>query len=201
MSTTIDLSALDRLQDGLRRIVNPDATDLMLNWMRVIDEDNRRGILAAQDRDGFPLAPVTYRPLKYSPSKSLKPTAAQRSGAKANARKGAFLGVAATAYGNLTSAEYRRLGGPPLAPRGPFSRVIANLKTGWAREGTNWVAFGYWDQVLDRNGRPFLHYHFVGSGRLPRRDLRGLRPEGVRRATEALRNWARLLVRQAFGEA
>ena len=196
MSTTLDTSGLDRLRDGLARIANPDATDLMVQWEIIIDRDNREGILQGLDKDGVAMVPVKYRPKPPGP---VKLTKTQRGGARANARKGAFLGLASAGLGNLTSSEYRLLGGPPLAPRGQFSRVITNLKTGHGREGANWYAMGYWDEVVSTKGVPFLRFHFDGRGHLPRRDLRGIRPAGVAKATEALRNWARLLVRQAFG--
>lgn len=200
MPTTLDLTGLDKVQAGFTQLINPNAEDLMARWKLVIEQDNRQGILAGLDKNGVPMIPVTYRPLVYSPHTRLTPTKAQRGGAKANARRGAFLGLGAAAYGNLTSAEYRMLGGPPLAPRGQFSRVVTNLLTDHGRDANGqWYAMGYWDEVLSNAGIPFLHYHFQGSGRLPIRDLTGLRPAGREKALEALRNWARLTIREAFG--
>jgi hypothetical protein len=200
----LDLTALEHLADGFRRLIDPDCTPLMVHWEQVIDADNRKGVLQGLDKDGVPMAPVKYRPRPPGPR---KPTKAQRGGQRANAKKGGFLGLGATAYGNLTSSEYRLLGGPPLAPRDQFSRVITNLKTGHGREGGNWYAMGYWDEVLDRKGHPFLHWHFHGASgggkkrnvTLPKRDLRGVRPDGRAKALDALRNFARLLIRQTFG--
>jgi hypothetical protein len=225
MPTRLDLSGLDHVRAKLQKIADPDATDLMISWMKIIDDDNRKGVLAGLDKDGVPMVPVTYRPkltaAQYSKAKwwkaptgqmhfGLRPNRSQRSGATAGARKGRYLpnSMAGGNYGNLTSSEYRTLGGPPLAPRDQFSRVITNLHTTYARTGPldmNWLAFGYWEEVVDTNGQPFLRYHFDGAnggGRrhnvfLPRRDLRGVRPEGVEKARAALRNWARLLIRQA----
>lgn len=213
MPTILDTSGLDRISEGLRKLGDPDATDLMVTWMNVIDDDNRKGILAGLDKDGVPMAPVTYRPRAYSPIKRLKPTKEQRLGQRANAKRGAYIfgsRLAEEGYGNLTSAEYRMLGGPPLAPRGQFSRVVTNLKTTYGRTGPldmQWYAAGYWDEVLDRQGKPFLQYHFNGStggGKrrnvtLPKRDLRGVRPGGIEKAMKAMAAWARLLLRQAFG--
>lgn len=197
MSTTLDTSGLDRLMAGLRKLGDFDATLLMERWKSVIDEDNRRGILQGTDKDGVAMVPVKYRP---KPSGPRKPTKGQRGGLRANARKGAFLGLgAAGPHGNLASSEYRLLGGPPLAPRDQFSRVITNLKTGYAREGGSWVAFGYWDEVVSTKGVPFLRFHFEGTGRLPRRDLRGVRPQGVQKALQSLRAFAKDLLRLAFG--
>jgi hypothetical protein len=47
-------------------------------------------------------------------------------------------------------------------------------------------------------GIPFLRYHFNGDGRLPRRDLRGVRPAGIEKMRAAMNNWIRLEIRQAF---
>lgn len=212
MSTqTVDTSAVDKAMDGLRALGDPDATDLMVRWMVIIDDDNRRGVLAGTDKDGEPLIPVTYRPRPPGPLEANK---AQRHARRANAKKGVYQGMigpwGGAGAGNLTSAEYRLLGGPPLAPRRQFSRVITNLKTGYGRTGPldmQWFAAGYWDEVVDRKGKPFLQYHFdgaTGGGKrrnvtLPRRDLRGVRPDGMAKALKALDRWARLLLRQAFG--
>lgn len=189
-----NIGALDSLQERFRRIAHPDATPLMVTWQQVIEDDNRKGILAGLDYMGRPLVPVTYRPV----SKSTKPTKQQRSGQAANRMRNLKLigGVGA----NLTSPEYRQLGGPPLAPRGQFSRVISNLRTGHAPpiesgDRVTWEAFGYWDDVMSKDGRPFLVYHFNGAGRLPVRDLRGVRPDGIQKAKTTAVNWMMDIVR------
>jgi hypothetical protein len=198
MSTTLDTSGLDRLMAGLRKLGDFDATPLMISWEQIIDEDNRQGVLRGLDKDGLPMVPVKYRPRPPGPRKLTK---AQRGGARANAKKGPFLfnSLGGVNHGNLTSGEYRLLGGPPLAPRDQFSRVITNLKTGHAREGASWVAFGAWDEVVSTKGVPFLRFHFDGAGNLPRRDLRGVRPAGIAKALSSLRAFAEDLLRQAFG--
>jgi hypothetical protein len=184
--TILDLTGLDHILAGLRQIQHLDATPLMLSWMRIIDDDNRTGVMAGVDKDGVPLAPVTYRP-RGAPKRHLR------------RKVGAYNPGAA---GNLTSAEYRRLGGPPLAPRGTASRVITNLLTGYEGPPTGaptWAAIGYWEGVVSVKGNPFLRYHFTGTAKLPRRDLRGLRPAGRTKAVTALRAWGRDQVRSAFG--
>ena len=198
----VDLTALDRLRVQLRRITDPDAGPLMVSWMKIIVEDNRRGVLAGTDKDGVPMKPVTYRPV----GTPRRPTGQQKNALNARARYGPYAGFgvhAAGLHNNLTSAEYRRLGGPPLAPRGGGSRVITNLKTGYQRPATGvWEAFGYWDEVVSTRGVPFLLAHFTGAatGRghrtvLPRRDLRGVRPDGMRLAAIAAKNWGNDLIR------
>ena len=174
-------------------------------WSQIIDDDNRRGVLAGTDRYGNPMAPVTYRP---APTLGIKrPNARQKNNPAKGARRGAFAGFgmhAAGLHNNLTSAEYRRLAGPPLAPRGAFSRVITNLKTRFGRIGPRrFECVGYWDEVVSTKGVPFLMAHFEGRRtgknrrtRLPARDLRGLRPEGRRKAFAAMRAWALDLLRK-----
>jgi hypothetical protein len=200
-TATIDLAGLDRLTTRLRRIVNPDATPLMLTWMNIIDDDNRKGVLAGLDKDGNPMRPVTYRPKKPG----MKLTIEQRLGQRPNKKRGryaAFGSVANAPHNNLTSSQYRQLDGPPLAPRRQFSRAITNLLTAFtpgeiaARAG-RWEAWGYWNEVVSAKGVPFLKFHFDGEGNLPKRDLRGLRPDGVTKARNAMRAWAIDIVRRS----
>jgi hypothetical protein len=191
MNPTLDLSGLDRISAGLRRLGDPDCTPLMVAWRRIVEEDNRQGILQGLDKDGVPMAPVTYRP---------KPPGAGKVGKAANAGFKGFGPLASGLHGNLTSAEYRTLGGPPLAPRGQFSRVITNFQTDHARlrEGYWQVTF-WWQDVVSNEGISFLRWHFDGAPKLPRRDLRGVRPSGMRKIAEALSSFANDLLRQAFG--
>jgi hypothetical protein len=183
MNTILDLTGLDHILAGLRRIQNLNAKPLMDSWVLIIEADNRQGVMAGIDKDGVPMAPVTYRP-KGPPKRHLR------------RKVGAYNpGVG----GNLSSSEYRRLGGPPLAPRGTGSRVITNLLTGHGREGDHWYALGYWEGVVSPKGNPFLRYHFTGTAKLPRRDLRGLRPAGRAKALTALQAWGRGEIRDAFG--
>lgn len=197
---TIDLSGLKNIQDKLDKIANIDATPLMVSFQRIIEEDNRRGILAGLGKDGKPMAPVTYRP-KQQPidirAKSSKPL---RNNAKSTAKRGVFAGIGIHPAGvnnNLTPAEYRRLSGPPLAPRGVFSRVITNLVTSFIVDPSRrvWTAVGGWMDVVNAEGKTFLHYHFNGDGHLPKRDLRGVRPEGVEKATRSAVAFVRDLIR------
>lgn len=199
MNPTIDLSGLDHISQGLRRLGDPDCTPLMLSWSIIMEEDNRQGILMGLDKDGVPMVPVKYRPK----APSARPTAAQRGGLRANAKKGGQQGfgpLASGLHGNLTSPQYRLLGGPPLAPRDQFSRVISNYETDYAKLRPGfWQVTFWWRDVVSAKGVSFLRFHFDGTGRLPRRDLRGIRPAGMAKAMDALRAFGRDLLRQAFG--
>jgi hypothetical protein len=189
MPATVDTSGLDRLRARFDRLVNPNPEPLMITWMRIIDDDNRKGVLAGLDGDGNPLIPVTYRPVKPG----VKLTVEQRLGQTPRKKRGryaAFGSISEGLYNNLSSSSYRQLDGPPLAPRRQFSRVITNLLTAFGRISSHtWQAIGYWNEVLSKKGRPFLMYHFNGEGRLPKRDLRGIRPEGRDKAQKAARAW------------
>jgi hypothetical protein len=89
-----------------------------------------------------------------------------------------------------TLANPRRGPGGPLIPRSRASRFIANYRVGSIRRGDgNWTIIGAWENILSKKGVPFAPFHFDGAGRLPRRDLRGVRPEGRQKITDALSNW------------
>ncbi len=189
----IEIEPINRLKERINGIFIADHKPLMLSWQLIIDEDNRKGVLAGLDRYGKPMEHVRYRPVKAKSGKGAKLTAAQRNGESPRRKRGVFAGLGPVASGlnnNLTSAEYRKLDGPPLAPRGAFSRVITNLVTGYEVLASGmYSAYGAWNQVVNSKGRKFLHYHFEGAGRLPVRDLRGVRPEGVEKARKAAVAW------------
>lgn len=196
MKSYVDLSGLDNLVSRVAKVRNPDITPLMATYMRIIEEDNRKGVLAGLDKDGRPMAPVRYRP----EGKAQRPTASQRNTTNGRARRGAFAGygpAAAGLHNNLSSAEYRKLGGPPLAPRGAFSRVITNLRTGYEKVSSHvWQAYGFWADVVSTGGVAFLGAHFDGKAtgrgkrtKLPTRDLRGVRPVGREKARRAAIAW------------
>jgi hypothetical protein len=193
MSAIVDLSGLERLIARVRKLENPNATTLMKTWTALIEQDNRRGVLAGLDKDGNKMAPVKYRPVTAKPIKiGSKAAAGLRN---TSGRKGVFAGFGIHSAGlnnNLTSSQYRQLDGPPLAPRRQFSRVITNLKTDFIRPSDmdrEWTAYGYWDEVVSRKGVMFLPAHFRGRAGLPRRDLAGVRPEGREKARRAAIAW------------
>jgi hypothetical protein len=210
-----DLSQIARLRARLAQLsdASPHAGPLMVSYMKIIVEDNRRGVLAGLDKDGRRLAPVTYRPrvrgVVRPGHRGATLDVFQRNTANMRLRIGTFHGLGLHASGvhnNLTRKEYEKLGGPPLAPRRGFSRVITNLKTGWQRINPKvWEAYGYWDEVVSTESVPFLHAHFTGAatGRghrvhLPTRDLRGVRPDGVATARKALIAWMKDVLRSVL---
>lgn len=183
MAQFID-TGLVNLERKLDRMANPDFAPLMEQWEKVIVEDNRQGVLSGLDKDGRPLAPVTYR------GGIAKPTRRRR-----NARFGTTAGTFKPGSGgNLSPSEYRTLTGPPLAPRREESRVITNLVTRSGRTGTTWHAEAAWADVVSEDGIPFLDAHFEGR-KQKRRDLRGVRPWGIAEARRLLRAYVRRLWR------
>lgn len=168
------LGKLTRVRDRLERLKNLDFSPLMLEWEAIMEEDNRTGILAGLDKDGRPMLPVTYRPTK----KPLLPNKRQTN--NGNTSVMGFGPSSAGLNNNLTYREYRRLAGPPLAPRGASSRVVTNHVTRSGRRSGRWFAEAGWADIVDTRGKPFLKYL------LEDRDIAGVRPTGRQLAWDAL---------------
>lgn len=66
--------------------------------------------------------------------------------------------------------------GPPLAPQGAASRVVRNFRSEARRRGGQWRITAGWQGVTSRAGVPFLPFHDMGAGRLPRRPIFGVSP-------------------------
>lgn len=174
----------DRLMRRLQSLRTADFRPLFETWLDVIVEDNRAGVLSGLDKDGNRMVPVKYRTGIARPTRF-------RSGSAMGANGGRF------ARRTPAGIDYRSLTGPPLAPRGANSRVITNLKRRPVRgKAGEWTVACGWDGVISRRGVPFLSYHFHGAGRLPRRDLRGVRPQGVRRCVAYLKAYTQDLLRK-----
>lgn len=167
MNDQLDLTGLDRLERAVKSLEEISFTPLMEAWETILSDDNRRGAMAGLDGKGNPLQPVTYRPV---PVKRID--------------------YRTLANNNLTSSHYRSLSGPPLAPRGLQSRIVTNYRTASAElSDGRWTAIGAWEDVLSTRGVSFLRYHFTGSGALPVRDLRGIRPDVRVEARRTLREF------------
>lgn len=183
----------DVLRLGLQTIADPPMEPLMEQWERIIVEGNRRGVL--QGIDGFdqPMPPLRYR---------------NGIGIRARNRKSSYFGtkkykVNIGTGANLTTREYQKLTGPRLAPRGERSRVIANLRTQHGRDPSMnyaWFAEGAWLDVVSITGYPFLEAHFdpQAGSRLPRYDLRPVRPDDMRLAEAALTDYMEDLIKRLF---
>ncbi len=173
----------DRLVQRLHGLKDPDASELMEDWEKIIYEGNRRGVLQGLDGHGNPMTPLKYR--------NGRGNAAKRN------RSGRSFGKGGGMRGdNLTSSEYRKLTGPRLAPRRLQSRAITNLVTAHGRDPANhcqWFAEGNWDNVVNADGEKFYMAHFEPrpGSRLPRYDLRPVRPEDKALARQVLRGWIR----------
>lgn len=197
---TFNFASVNALVGRLSTLAKPDPRPLLARWAVIIEEDNRRGVLAGTDKDGVPLEAVTYRPVIPEGKKR-----AQRWTQKK--QLGHMAGAAGAEDNNLSSTQYRRLGGPPLAPRGASSRVITNLETdiGWDSAAQSGFAEGAWKNVVSKKGVPFLLAHFTGAacGRkhavtLKVRDLRGVRPWGRQKALRALQEYGRDILRALY---
>lgn len=175
MGIRLNYEISGRLQSMLHAIENPDFSDLMDQIRIAMDEDHVRGVIAGKDKDGNPLVPVKYR--------TGRPGKLKR---KSTIRNWRTQGSLTSPNDSLTTSEYRKLTGPPLAPRGLDSRVVRNFETAAGFTGKEWFVESFLTNVLNRKGEPFMHYHFDGSGRLPVRDLRGIRPEGRERIKKLL---------------
>ena len=195
-TTTVDTTGLDRLRTRFERLANPNPVLLMETWSDIMDDDNRRGILHGTDGNGNPMVQVSYRPVNAKGEKmkrGARLTVEQRLGQAPRTKRGRLATFGSIAEGlnnNLSSSSYRKLDGPPLAPRRQFSRVITNYHTRYGEIRQNvWEVVGAWIDVISRKGVPFLRYHFTGAGRLVIRDLRGIRPEGIAKARKSARAW------------
>lgn len=188
----VNLSGLDKLQTRLRSLVDvtrrPNVRAILNDLGKVIVEDNRAGVLSGTDKDGQPMPPLRYR---------------NGRGRQTKYRRERFGAGRAKRLDNLTTSEYRRLTGPRLAPRRAESRIVRNLRLRTpiferTANGSRWVVSAAWVDVLSRKGVPFLRAHFDGRNRLPKYDLRGVRPAGMRKARELWIRWARAAVQQAL---
>ena len=174
-------SGADALIRNLLAIANPDPTPLLEVWEDIIRDGNERGVMEGRDKDDNPIKPVTYRP-----------TVAVRTSSKTKPTTGGITGPFAAGFDdNLTYAQYRKLSGPPTAPRGRNSRVIKNFFTQHGRDPARdyeWFAEGRWFDVVDAKGRAFLPDMFS------LRDLRGVRPRDVAEAERAVDDWIKSLL-------
>lgn len=148
--------------------------------VRELDEINAAQRLAGLDKNGRPLAPVKYRPVKGAGGKSSKGVRRRKGSARSN-------------YGNLSGSEYRKLSGPPLAPRGRASRVISNYFAEASIENGKWSVEAGWKDIKDADGKDF----FPGQGpNQPNREIAALSPAALKR----LQHVALEAIRKAFIE-
>lgn len=176
-----------RLELALATLESPDFSSLMESWGRIGLEDNRSGVMSGTDGDGDPMIQTIYRNSRASAVPYRQPAL----WGKRTERTSRQFRSVSLPNDNLPTSVYRKLTGPPLAPRGLQSRVIRKHRFATGHDGRTWWTEFFWDNVVNAKGRPFLHYHFEGIGQV-RRDLRGLRPDGWTRARLAFENWLRL---------
>jgi len=188
--TRVKSPGFGKLTRILDRIAKADPQPLMMKYRRILEEDNKYGVLNQIAGDDSPIAPVTYRPDRKK--KAITWSKGRQRGMK---KKSAYTGMfEESAYNNLSHQQYRLLSGPALAPRGLSSRLITNYRTAHGHSGKRWFAVGAWFDIVSGKGKPFMLGHFTGSGRNKRRDHRGLRTEGRRRIKEETHKWVMKLI-------
>ena len=178
-----NVGALDKILDQCRAYRSPDVRPLLNQWEKRLAETTHDRIDKGLDGRGQPIPGVTYRPKGPPVTQWTHRDQKRHLAGASNIQRGGR--VEETAHNNLTSAQYRRLSGPPVAPRGRGSRVHTNLRTQQGYDGTRGVFFAVaaWFDILSRKGVPFILAHFTGAAvgrghkvKLPVRDLRGIAP-------------------------
>ena len=92
----------------------------------------------------------------------------------------------------MTPGQIRRRGGdgPPLAPQGSASRIVTDFQVEAVPVSAgSYLVVGSWPSL------PFLIFHAEGSGRLPVRDVFGLRLQAVEAIDGAAGEFAADVVR------
>lgn len=203
---------------------------LLEAWAAVLIEDNRRGVMMGIDGDGNPMKPTKYRlsltqtaaggredkffnfsgqAFNFNPE-TANSTSTFMGATYANlSGLGNQPGYKPGSGGNLKASEYRKMTGPPLAPRGPGSRVISNYTIEAIVQPNTVGVEGGWDDVVSKKGVEFLPFHFSGATsanatfatsiagdnhHLPRRNLVGLRQWGKTQARKELNAWVTQLM-------
>lgn len=175
MGMRLDAEITGRLRRMLDSMTNPDFSAFMQQCEIAIHEGHIRGVMAGTGGDGHKLIETSYRTSEAAPLKKSR-----------TIRNSRFGPPGITKDDNLTTAEYVKLKGPPLAPRGLGSRVIRNFASESGLDADGWYVTAYLVGIISRKGKPFMEYHFTGAERLPRRDLRGIRPETKSRILKLL---------------
>lgn len=93
-------------------------------------------------------------------------------------------GVALTPLKSKRTGVYKNALGYPLTPFGPRSRAVKSFDTKARQRDGKWQIVAGWINVVSKSGVPFLPFHDLGSGHLPRRSIFGISP----------RTWAKIKV-------
>lgn len=196
MSAGFEWDTFGAFSEGLNALANFDAMPVMEEWRRIITEGNRRGVLSGVDGYGNPAPPLKYR---FGIGRKTRNRKRPDYGQTTHDETG-HGPYASGLHDNLTTAQYRELSGPRLAPRGELSRVIKNLMTriDYDPATHTWEVIGAWAEVVSIEDFPFLPVHFEGlkAGRgagftMPRYDLRPVRPDDLAFCRNALLGFIR----------
>jgi hypothetical protein len=192
ITVTVSIDGLGSLGRRLRKVADLNNIEavrpLLEEFGRIIIEDNRVGVLSGRDGEGRPVRKTVYR------------TSRVRGASPRTTGFGRASGTPKTGPdANLSIPEYQALDGPPLAPRGEESRIIANLVVGYGRASAGWQTVGVWDDVVTPDGRKLLLIHARGEGGLPVRNMIGIRPWGRKQVQKATREWAKAYLKIVRG--
>lgn len=191
MQLDLNWTGFDQADQTFYALANFDPMPVLNQWRQFIIEGNRRGVLSGVDGHDQAAPPLQYR---------------NGSGRKTKNRQVPDFGTTTFQLhetgpfqvlpnDNLTTKEYRKLTGPRLAPRGELSRSIKALGTIIESPADGvWRVVGAWD-VFSVKGVKFLPFHFDGAGRLPKYDLRPVRPKDLEMCGNALRAYIQTILR------
>lgn len=191
MELDFNWAGFNQLDQMFYALGNFDPMPVLDQWDQIIVEGNRRGVLSGVDGHGVAAPPLQYRDGRGKKTRNRKApnfgtTTFQLDDA------GPFT---ALPNDNLTTAQYRKLTGPRLAPRGELSRSIKALGTIIESVSDDtWRVVGSWE-AFSVKGVKFLPFHFDGDGNLPKYDLRPVRPEDLEFCGNALRGYLQTLMR------
>lgn len=110
---------------------------------------------------------------------------------------GALMGVDqhGETYEALAKSTWKRRpgSGPPLAPRGAASRIVALFRVRQEASFDAITVIGSWPNV------PWIKYHVTGTARMPIRDPAGIRPHGWQQLAVEFHDWVQEVLRGGPG--
>lgn len=100
-------------------------------------------------------------------------------------------GVPRAPLAESTLANKKRGPGPSLIPRFLASRFATHVKILWRESLGRRMLVKDFGDILSSEGQPFAEYHLNGAPRLPRRDVGGVTPKGMRWISDRFQEFAK----------